>query len=798
MEPATILLPGFIDFIDKNHFEDFITDVYNGAQGAGLTTTHYFSFPSGDELKAFFRNGNRQLFDSLLGQNLSHYITVTKERWLQRQESVISSHELSINDAGMYGYVRKKVFLKYIRLFTTDTEAQFNLICEIDQLMLEINTAFNTTFSTLLKEKLERELYLNGKITETFPGIIYVFDIVANRNVYSNNNITRLLGYTPEELRERGSDIIASVIHPDDMEESYSHIEHLKTLKQGEIDLWEFRAIHKNGSIRWIRVYQSVFLVDSEGMVSQIIGIGNDVTEHKIAEADLAKSQRDLEMAQAIARLGSYEWEIGTNKVHGSLEFRKMFEWDEEGKRDRRSKIHPNDLERVDEAMRICAQTLDDFDCEYRIITAEGERTVWSRGKVSDVSGTKILKGTVLDITEKSHLMERLKQSDFLYRQAQAISHIGNWELDIATNRLEWSDEMYHIFSINKQTELIPKETVSGFIHPDDRPVVEEMRRRVLECSDAVDFHYRIITAEGKVKNLHAITEVLCIDGKAVKMYGTVQDVTKLLETERKLEEMNLQLKRTNESLEEFAYIASHDLKAPVRKIMIFSQQLAASVKEQLSPDGKSLLDRIYRSATKMQTLIDDILNFSTAATPADMVSTDLNNILAEVIEIYETQIAGQNISISLTQLPAVEVIPYQIKQLFQNLISNSIKFAGDEPLEIKVSHEELDVEERHKLNLHPDSDYLKLVFADNGIGFENEYAYRIFSMFHRLNDKTGYDGNGIGLAICKKIVDNHKGLIMANGNPGKGAAFTIILPMHQRGSEGTQSIIRDVIPEQN
>lgn len=781
MEHTFELLLSFIDFIDKNYFEDFINDIAEEAQKEGLDKYHYFSFPSAEEMFSFFEHGNRTLFNCLRSENIEYYISITESRWLQRQTTTtMANRELSVNDALLYGHIRKRAFLKYIRLFTGDPDKQFGLINEIDQLLLRLNMAFNQTFRKLLKEKVDRELYLNERITETFPGFIYVFDLDEYKVIYSNNKIADMLGFTPEEIAQLGSDIITAVVPLADLQLAHDQIKKTRELQPGQINISEHRVIHKNGNIHWLRVYQSIFSTDEQGVVKQVIGICKDVTDHKMAEEELEKSRRDLETAQAIAGLGSYEWELGTSNIKGSAQFRKMFEWDG-GKQDRRSKIHPEDLSRVDQELKICAETLNDFNCEYRIYTEEGERTVWSRGRVIDMDGKKVLKGTILDITEKSQLIEQLKRSDHLYRQAQALSHIGNWEYDLKTGKLEWSEEMYRIFSIDKaEVKMLSRETAAGYTHPDDRHFVDDIQKKLLECNEPADFNYRIISADGEVKYLRAITEIACKDGQPEKMYGTLQDVTKLMETERKLQETNLRLMRSNESLEQFAYIASHDLKEPVRKLMLFSDKFISFTQEQRVQDGAFYAERINTSAKKIRALIDDILAFSSTVNAVGFVPTDLNHIMKEVIEIFDLQIREKKAVLSIAPLPIVDAVPSQMKQLFQNLVSNSLKFCGTKPLNITISYKRLARFEKQALNMNPDQPYVKIIFTDNGIGFENEYAGKIFTIFQRLHDQNKYAGNGIGLAICKKIVDNHNGFIYAEGNPGTGAVFTVILPVNK------------------
>ena len=265
------------------------------------------------------------------------------------------------------------------------------------------------------------------------------------------------------------------------------------------------------------------------------------------------------------------------------------------------------------------------------------------------------------------------------------------------------------------------------------------------------------------------------------KVYGVLaiaHDITEIMETNQKLESVNAELIKSNRDLEQFAYVASHDLQEPLRKIQIFTQLLKDNINDK---DLISLYqDKINQSASRMQNLIQDVLNFSRISKSEEAVTdTDLNEVIENLKNDFELMIKEKKAEIYYPELPVVKGIPLQITQLFSNLISNSLKYNTRHPV-IEILYEKVKHEDLPK-NVHQyngTADFHHFVVKDNGIGFESKYHDQIFSIFKRLHGKQDYSGTGIGLALCKKIVENHKGFIYAEGEPEKGALFHIYLPV--------------------
>jgi two-component system, chemotaxis family, CheB/CheR fusion protein len=258
------------------------------------------------------------------------------------------------------------------------------------------------------------------------------------------------------------------------------------------------------------------------------------------------------------------------------------------------------------------------------------------------------------------------------------------------------------------------------------------------------------------------------------------QNYEDLKQASSKLQETNYRLEQSNMDLLQFASVASHDLKEPLRKIQTFGNLLYSKIEKKIEPGEKNYLDKIVSSSHRMQTLIEDVLTLSKLSnTDIPFVKTDLYGVVKHIVDDLEITIREKGTEIIVDHLPVIEAVPGQMHQLFQNLISNALKFNESDKPVIKIQSRKITSDEAKDYDIGPE-DHIAFTVSDNGIGFDDRYKDKIFGIFQRLHNNH-YQGTGIGLAICKKIVDNHHGVIRAESKEGHGSTFHIIVPKEQK-----------------
>ncbi len=513
--------------------------------------------------------------------------------------------------------------------------------------------------------------------------------------------------------------------------------------------------------------------------------------QERIEEVGRALKGRETQWleAQAIGKIGSFEWDLVRNESRNSPQCLAIFETseDESYPLDKFTPyVHPDDRKRI-EAAFVESLVSGECKCEFRYEKNGHEKFLLLRGVVGYENDIPVrIVGTVIDITEKQSIIRKLQASEELYKQAQALTHIGNWSLDPATGEMEWSDELYRIFGMEPQSEKITLDSVRSFFPSDHGRQLVTGLRHALRSGKVPESHFRISRRDGGAKIIKGKGEVIFDkNGKPVRISGTAQDVsTEFLLTEnlkdreryldalnRSLAQKNEQLVRKNKELESFNFIASHDLQEPLRKIQIFSSRILQEASEGLESDVLLNFDKIRNAANRMQKLIDDFLAFSqTLNVTRTGESVDLNTVLQDVQTELQPRIVDKKATFHIVDLPVISAVRYQIKQLFINLVSNSLKYAHPE----KAPH--IDIGARKETN-EDQSDVVVITYRDNGIGFEQKYAEKVFELFQRLHNKNNYSGTGIGLALCRRICENHNGTITVTAEPMQGCTFTIKLP---------------------
>jgi light-regulated signal transduction histidine kinase (bacteriophytochrome) len=272
-------------------------------------------------------------------------------------------------------------------------------------------------------------------------------------------------------------------------------------------------------------------------------------------------------------------------------------------------------------------------------------------------------------------------------------------------------------------------------------------------------------------------------------MLGSMMDITERKRIEEQLQIFTAKLERSNRELQDFASVASHDLQEPLRKIQAFGDRLLAKCSDALEADGRDYLQRMQNAARRMQTLINDLLTFSRVESKAQpFAPVNLSTVVEEVVSDLEIQVERTGARLEIGDLPVIDADALQMRQLMQNLIGNSLKYRQPDKATVVKVRAVVTAKETPLQKAGSSSataPVCQLYVEDNGIGFDEQYLDRIFTVFQRLHGRTEYEGTGVGLAVCRKIAERHGGSITAQSTPGSGATFVVTLPVkHSNGAQ--------------
>jgi PAS domain S-box-containing protein len=548
---------------------------------------------------------------------------------------------------------------------------------------------------------------------------------------------------------------------------------------------------------------------ESDNTISGIKITLIDVTEKVEARKKIEESEKRFRsLTESIPQL---IWETDEK---GNLLFAsgKWFEYtgiEPSGEAEWRALIHPDDFDENASIWSHSLATGEAYRCDVRVKRKDGNYR-WHAvigEPVLDIDNT-IVKwvGAFTDIhTEKAFTHE-------LEQQVTARTK----ELSLMNESLQKSEERYHlmveevqdyaILYLNhegivenwnlgaekikgyKAHEIIGK-NFSNFYTESDRKsnLPQKLLNIAIEKGKATQEGWRVRKDGSLFWASVVITAVHNKKGQVIGFSKVTHDLTEKKKADDKLklnalelEQKNAELEKMNQELQSFAYISSHDLQEPLRKIQTFASQILEKEFENLSDNGKDKFQRMQNAAQRMQTLINDLLSYSrTNIQERIFKKTDLSKIVEEVKEDLKEEIEQKNAIIENCENCEANIIPFQFRQLLYNLISNSLKFSNPEtPIVIKISSKIVKGEALENKKLEKDTNYCHIQIKDNGIGFDQQYSSKIFEVFQRLHGKLEYTGTGIGLAIVKKIVDNHNGIITATGEKNKGATFDIYIPV--------------------
>jgi PAS domain S-box-containing protein len=537
-----------------------------------------------------------------------------------------------------------------------------------------------------------------------------------------------------------------------------------------------------------------------EGDAAMQAAVDSAQTEYKAFEENLRNSEQRARIAIEAANMGTFDWNLSGTEFYGSERLKEIFGYDSNAiisQTDLVSRIYPDDKHIRDKAIADSARN-GGLEYEVRVVWPD-ESVHWIRvhGKIIHDSEDRPMRmyGIVVDITEQKSeevlleklvaertlsLMqsnEELKKSEERYaRMTEEVQDYSILLLSTDGYILNWNKGAERIKGY-RESEIVGKHFRIFYLpHDQQSKLPETLIREAVETGRAVHEGWRVRKDNTIFWCSSVITALHDTDNHIVGFTKVTRDLTEKKLIEDRLRQYNKELEAKNRELEQFAYIASHDLQEPLRKIQTFTEILEKNLDD--AHQVIKYLDKISSSAKRMSQLVHSVLEYSRLSVK-DIVPerVELSQVLANVRSDLELLITERNAVIKSKRLPAVKGIPVQLQQLFFNLVNNAIKFTDKPPL-ITISFRKLKAGKNTAYpGLEPGMHYIELLFCDNGIGFEQQYAERIFTIFQRLHGQKSYPGTGIGLALCKKIVENHHGHIHVESEPGKGSCFYICLP---------------------
>jgi PAS domain S-box-containing protein len=614
---------------------------------------------------------------------------------------------------------------------------------------------------------IERELQESEKryrsLVNNLSEGVWVVDEHAN-TTFVNPQMADMLGYTKEEMKGRNLGEFLS--------EKYRHklpedeFRRLRTPREAE----ERTFICKDGKKICVLISTSPFFDEQGNFKGTLAGV-LDITDRKRSEEEVRQTKEYLESLLAYANAPIIVWDRDLRITRFNRAFEHLTGRSESEMIGQQLRtLFPH--ETADSSLMRIQETLAGErweTVEIPVLGANGTiRTVlWNSASIFNRDGSLravIAQGS--DISERKQAEEDLRGSLERLEYAQRAARIGFWDWNMITETLIWSPEFYEQFGLSPSAKA-SFETWLSVVHPDDREHAMATINQSIEDRGSLENEYRIIRPDGQERWINALGDTTYdADDRPVRMSGVCIDITERKKSEDALIRYANNLQQSNRDLEQFAYVASHDLQEPLRTVVSFSQLLKRRYGGKLGQDADEYIGFIVDAGTRMQAQIHDLLEYSRVSTRGqEMTRVESGEALGEAEKNLQTKIRRSGAHITHDPLPAVLADATQLRQVFQNLLSNAIKFSqvGTVP-RIHVSAKSL-------------GDRWQFSVSDNGIGIEPEFVERIFVIFQRLHTRSEYPGTGIGLAICKRIIDRHGGEMWVESKVGEGSTFHFTVP---------------------
>ena len=661
-----------------------------------------------------------------------------------------------------------------------------------------LGMTLDTTEEVMAQQTVQEERDRLQTLLDSMSDEVWFCDMHGNVTLMNNNAVSNL-GLPDEEsingpLKENLFQQI-EVFHLDGTPRRMEETPLLRSLKGEKVRGQEIiRNVH-SGEVHY-REFSSTPIHSADGKIRGAVAVAHDITEQKKAEEELRLSEALLRESEARFRSlleNSLDMAYRRNLLTDQYDYISPASTQVVGFTpeemagmsidDLFQRIHPDDVELVMEALRQSEQE-GKGRLSYRFLHKNGQYR-WLADYltvIKDESGKPLYRGGITrDITahkeaeaELHAREEKLRESEERFRAlANNIPQMA-WMAD-ENGKIFWYNQRWFDYT---GADLIE---VAGWgwtalLHPEHKDEVVEKITQSFSSGEAWEDMFTIRARDGQFHwFLSRAVPIRDENGTVIRWFGTHTDVTRQREAEDTIKGYMRELEQSNRDLEQFAFFASHDLQEPLRKIRFFGDSLVNRLQGRLGEEEQDFFERMLNAGKRLQVMIDDLLTLSRVNTRAQpFEEVDLNLRVEEALSDLEGAIQRTKAQVTADPLPSIEGDPTQIRMLLENLIANAIKFhKPDQPPVVRVWGNLVPAKGRK-------GPWLELSVEDNGIGFDMKYEGRILEPFQRLHGRSEYEGTGIGLAICKRITERHHGSIHAESELGKGAVFTVTLPLKQ------------------
>ena len=626
----------------------------------------------------------------------------------------------------------------------------------------------------------------------------YAID-VHQKPFYYSDNLVRILGHVPGKENAIPNLLTSRIAHED---ESRIREARDKMWHNPSDQSWEYKIQIPGQPVKYLREAAELRKI---GQLDVLVGSIQDITHDKLSAQNLENAFHEIGMRDTISahaeesvKIGNGIWNQKTGAITCSENLLRLL-----GLEKNQKVISPKvlleflDKESQYEAIEYIDQVMATGKVEPKIFKVnlphQAEKYFRLTGKFFTIGNQRFLIGTFQDISADILLNEKLLTSHAALhkseiRHLQMVSEIEDYAI-ILLNKdgiiENWNKGAEKIKGYEEE-EILGKH-ISIFYTEEDR--FRNIPQQLLETAKlkgrVIHEGWRLRKDKSRFWGFVVITAIHGQDGQVIGYTKITRDLTNLKQLEeeqvlsrKKIEVKNLELERINKELSSFNHIASHDLQEPLRKIQTFLSRIHHDKGTHLSTQSAEFFDRIQKSSHRMQVLIQDLIAYSHARIDIPFVKVELQAILKAVSVELSGRLEEAGGTMHIGKLPTIEGYPIQLEQLFTNIIGNSIKYRyKDRPLVIDVQHNVTVGVPGESEHTDASMKFDHISISDNGIGFENQYAERIFRLFYRLHGKVEYSGSGIGLAICQRIMENHHGFIRATGEAGVGATFHLYFP---------------------